>query len=328
MKFSVVRNGSKKIIGGAAAVVTKKISECADREEYRSRLSAGYGQELGEAIGNGKRSIAYTILGNEDMDLSKEEEIRIAADVITGTVPERNFKVYLVVPKQEGPDHKAGLFGNLSDYIRDNFIPPVAEKRKLTFGLPMARGSAKVKYDAAPLLGNECVEDRKIPLAPDAMLCGAPSPELPEDRDDGFALEVFSDVTVRDEDFEEKLTEKLKERFAHRTDTFSEYLLYLIESKHMDNAEVYKRAIVDKKVFSKIKNNKDYHPTKLTALCLCVGARLNLDEAKDLLARAGYAISPCDKTDIVFSYFIENEIYDMIDLDIQLEELGLPCIIS
>ena len=96
----------------------------------------------------------------------------------------------------------------------------------------------------------------------------------------------------------------------------------------MKNAEVYKRAIVDKKIFSKIKNNPDYHTQKRTALCLCVGAKLNLDETKDLLARAGYALSPCDKTDIIFSYFIENGIYDMIELDIQLEEHGLPCIIS
>ena len=87
-------------------------------------------------------------------------------------------------------------------------------------------------------------------------------------------------------------------------------------------------AIVDKKIFSKIKNNPDYHPKKMTALCLCIGAKLNLDESKDLLARAGYALSPCDKTDIIFSYFIENKIYDMIELDIQLEEHGLPCIIS
>ena len=96
----------------------------------------------------------------------------------------------------------------------------------------------------------------------------------------------------------------------------------------MENSEVYKRAIVDKKVFSKIKKNPNYHPQKLTALCLCIGAKLNLDESKDLLARAGYALSPCDKTDIIFSYFIENEIYDMIELDIQLEEHGLPCIIT
>ena len=129
-------------------------------------------------------------------------------------------------------------------------------------------------------------------------------------------------------DFYEQHESRLEERMKHISDTFSQYLMYLIEDKKMENAEVYKRAIVDKKVFSKIKNNADYHPQKLTALCLCVGAKLNLDESKDLLARAGYALSPCDKTDIIFSYFIENEIYDMIELDIQLEEHGLPCIIS
>ncbi len=131
-----------------------------------------------------------------------------------------------------------------------------------------------------------------------------------------------------DIDFEEVHESKLEERMRHISDTFSQYLMYLIRNKKMENAEVYKRAIVDKKIFSKIKNNVDYHPQKLTALCLCVGAKLNLDESKDLLARAGYALSPCDKTDIIFSYFIENEIYDMIELDIQLEEHGLPCIIS
>ena len=129
-------------------------------------------------------------------------------------------------------------------------------------------------------------------------------------------------------DFEEIHESRLEERIKHLSDTFSQYLMFLIEDKHMKNADVYKRAIVDKKVFSKIKNDINYHPQKQTALCLCVGAKLNLDESKDLLARAGYALSPCDKTDIIFSYFIENEIYDMIELDIQLEEHGLPCIIQ
>ena len=129
-------------------------------------------------------------------------------------------------------------------------------------------------------------------------------------------------------EFAEAHESKLEERMRHLSDTFSEYLMYLIGEKHLKNADVYKRAIVDRRVFSKIMNNPDYHPQKLTALCLCVGAMLNLDESKDLLARAGYALSPCDKTDIIFSYFIENEIYDMLELDIQLEEHGLPCIIE
>lgn len=70
------------------------------------------------------------------------------------------------------------------------------------------------------------------------------------------------------------------------------------------------------------------HPDKSTAMRLCVGAELNLDETKDLLARAGYALSPCDKRDIIFSYFIENEYFDMIEIDIALEEHGLPCFIE
>ena len=66
----------------------------------------------------------------------------------------------------------------------------------------------------------------------------------------------------------------------------------------------------------------------MTAMCLCVGARLNIDETRDLLARAGYALSPCDMTDMIFSFFIENGIYDMFELDIQLEDHGLPYLIS
>ena len=139
---------------------------------------------------------------------------------------------------------------------------------------------------------------------------------------------ISGETAVEDDDAILELERRLAERMAHMSDTFPEYLLYLIRKNGLDNADVYKRAIVDKKVFSKIKNNPDYHPKKLTALCLCVGARLNIDETRDLLARAGYALSPCDKTDIIFSYFIEHRIYDMIERDIQLEEHGLPCIIA
>lgn len=155
-----------------------------------------------------------------------------------------------------------------------------------------------------------------------------------EEEEYGFQFsEPYIDrgVTLADEkdiDFFEEHEGKLEERMKHLSDTFSEYLLYLIQEKGLSNVDVYKKAIVDKKVFSKIKNNPEYHPQKMTAMCLCIGAKLNLDETKDLLARAGYALSPCDKTDVIFSYFIENKIYDMIALDIQLEEHGLKCMIS
>ena len=122
--------------------------------------------------------------------------------------------------------------------------------------------------------------------------------------------------------------EALRERMEHIADSFQQYLFYLISAKGMKNEDVWKKSIVDRKLFSKIKNDENYHPKKITALCLCVGLGLNLDETKDLLARAGYALSPCDKSDIIFSFFIENKVYDMIELSIALEDHGLPCIIE
>jgi hypothetical protein len=130
------------------------------------------------------------------------------------------------------------------------------------------------------------------------------------------------------EDFLEKSESAIAKRMLHLSDTFQEYLFYLIEQKGLTNADVYKRAIMTKQLFSKIKNNPQYHPDKDTALKLCIGAKLNLDETRDLLARAGYALSPCDKKDIIFTYFIERGMYDMIDIDIVLEEFGLPCFIE
>lgn len=128
--------------------------------------------------------------------------------------------------------------------------------------------------------------------------------------------------------FLEQNESALNERMNHLSDTFQQYLLYLIEAKGLTNAEVYKRAIITKQLFSKIKLNPHYHPDKATAMRLCIGAKLNMDETKDLLARAGYALSPCDKRDIIFSFFIEHEVYDMIEIDIALEEHGLPCFIE
>ena len=170
------------------------------------------------------------------------------------------------------------------------------------------------------------------------MWLGKLSPSKCENMFDNY-FKIINKINERKKELKEKFEEEqateekklsetdLKERMTLLSDTYQQYLVYLIQSKGMSNAEVYKRAIVDKKTFAKIKANEHYHPAKLTALQLCVGAKLNLDETRDLLARAGYALSPCDKTDVIFSYFIENGIYDMIEIDIQLEEHGEHCIV-
>ena len=125
-----------------------------------------------------------------------------------------------------------------------------------------------------------------------------------------------------------ELEDKLNARLKHIKDSFSDYLMYLIEVKGMTPAEVYNNSIVSKKLFSKIKTNPEYHPSKEVALRLCVGARLNIDDSKDLLSRAGYTFSPCELYDLIFEFFIENEIYDIVEIAIQLEEHGLESFID
>ncbi len=98
-------------------------------------------------------------------------------------------------------------------------------------------------------------------------------------------------------------------------ETFSEQLIRLIDDQDKTDVEVYKKANIDRKLFNKIKNNKDYNPSKYTAVALSIGLQLNLDETKDLLLKAGYALSPSNKADLIITYFIQEEIYDVYEIN-------------
>ena len=107
----------------------------------------------------------------------------------------------------------------------------------------------------------------------------------------------------------------LDEALAHLDDGFSETLLKLIDRSGKKDAEVYKKANVDRKLFSKIRNNPDYKPSKPTAVAFAIALELSLPETRDLIARAGYALSPSSKFDVIIEYFIMQRDYDIFKIN-------------
>lgn len=107
-------------------------------------------------------------------------------------------------------------------------------------------------------------------------------------------------------------------------DSFREKLFECIDSRGMTDVEVYKRAGIDRRLFSKIRSNPAYHPGKNTVLALAIALELDIKETKDLLARAEYAFSPSNKGDLIVKYFIEHQVYDLMALNFALEEYGQP----
>lgn len=116
----------------------------------------------------------------------------------------------------------------------------------------------------------------------------------------------------------------LNELLEQVDEGFSQTLLRMIDEKHMTDAECYKRANIDRRLFSKIRNNPDYRPGKSTVLAFAIALRLTLAETRTLLERAGFALSHSSKLDIVVEYCIRTGHYDVIEINQILFELDLP----
>lgn len=144
--------------------------------------------------------------------------------------------------------------------------------------------------------------------------------------------EVFSSRIITD--FKEKISAEIEnelkihediEGYINKYDAktpFAKMLISLIDRKGLNDVEVYQRALIDRRHFSKIRSNANYQPTKPTVIAFILALELNLDQAIDLLKSAGFAFSTSNKADLILRYCIEEEIYNIDEVNYALYCFG------
>lgn len=138
-----------------------------------------------------------------------------------------------------------------------------------------------------------------------------------EDSDDEYFDEKDSCISCS-----QTVTTGIEKMLEKREESFSIMLLRLIDEKELKDSDVYKRANIDRRLFSKIRNSKEYVPSKKTAISFCLALQLPLDETKKLLKTAGYTLSASSTFDLIIRYLIENKEYNIHFANIVLHEYG------
>ncbi|HZK39848.1 MAG TPA: macro domain-containing protein [Clostridia bacterium] len=294
-------------IGGCAvggAVITKGYNLPADYiihvvgpiwhggdKNEETLLRNAYNNALGLAKEYGLQSIAFPLISAGIYGYPKEQALKVATQTIQAFLAENDMLVTLVIYDNKAFELSEKLFNSVTQYIEDNFEVryPSPEKRRLMpeFDLQEMRADddfLKIDMDSLALDLSEVTAKKSFAVMEEAR--------------------TLDDI-------------KLDE-------TFSKMLLRLIDEKGKTDTEVYKKANIDRKLFSKIRNNKNYRPSKSTALALAIALELSLDETKDLLLRAGMAISHSNYFDIIVEYFIKEGIYNIFEINEALFKFEQP----
>ncbi len=172
--------------------------------------------------------------------------------------------------------------------------------------------NAAVAYPGTPFFGAAAaIEEASAEPAADmeAAECADESKDAAHKPGSAFAMPFMR---------EKKSKRSLDEVISEVSESWQESLFRLIDEKGYSDTEVYKRAGIDRKLFSKIRCSRDYRPKKNTAIAFAIALRLNLDETKDFLMRAGFALSKSSRFDLIIQFFIENGIYDLITIETAL----------
>ncbi|MCR5329451.1 MAG: macro domain-containing protein [Saccharofermentans sp.] len=285
---------------------------------------------LNKALELGVESIAFPLIATGVYGFPKADALQIATSVFSSFLSENEMSITLVVFDNESFALSGKIFAGIDQFIDDHYVEAKTDE-EYGFGNAISDSEA-VFEDAAEEPAEDARRRRKEErfrflnsrmLAREEECRMAPPPEHAAPASPvaaaGAAMAAPASPKMQ-------AKRSLDDVMKNLSETWSESLLRMITEKGYEDTEVYKRANVDRKLFSKIRSNKDYKPKKTTAVAFALALRLNLDETKDFIARAGYAFSPSSKFDLIIEYFIENEVYDFMTINIALFDHDEPLI--
>ncbi len=220
------------------------------------------------ALENDIESLAIPLIASGSYGFPKGIALRIALSEIEAFLAARDMDIYLVVFDEKAFALSSEFYGDIDEYISDNYVEEKVEEEYHTFGR------------------------RLFAAAEDAPMMA------------------------------QSMARSLDDVVNNLDKTFMELVFSFADARGLTDVEVQKRANLDRKAFSKLKCGTTKNPSKATALALAIALRLNLDDTKDLLSRAGLALSPCSKQDLIVRYFIEREVYDIYEINVALFEHG------
>ncbi|MBO4563507.1 MAG: O-acetyl-ADP-ribose deacetylase [Clostridia bacterium] len=262
----------------------------------RELLASCYRNSLRLAAELGCESVAFPLISAGAYGYPRAEALEVATQCIREFLETSEMTVRLVIFDRGSFVIGSGILGRIEAYIDDRYAKEHSESNSIKLArrkAAMMAGSFAARRDEAlvQLHSAEPVTDDEREVCEFEDAC-APAP----------AAKPYSAGAI------EGLTVKLDE-------SFSRTLLRLIDASGMTDAECYKRANIDRKLFSKIRSDDKYRPSKPTVIAFAVALRLDIAATEDLLKRAGLALSPAFKFDVIVEYFITNGIYDIYEIN-------------